>query len=394
MFLLKTYEFYKGYSEIQIEGYFVERFVNLCSLRGIKIWDIDKKTEGIINLKIYEKDLGRVDELLKITKSQMRIIKKVGIPNITNLYKKRKLFIIISLICCAVIYFLSLHIWDVEVVGNEKIPTEEIEKILDEEGVQVGRRKESIDFEKMKSNIYVKRQDVLWIGVKIKGVKVTVEILERKNADEDVLENFPTNIVADRDGVIQKISVRSGQKCVEVGDVVCKGDVLVSGVVDSEHSDPIMVNSNADIKIKTWYTTKKAVPYQKTILSKSGLVDKKCKIKLGNYTINLANNSTKFEKYDTINSVKKLVLFGKIETPISLDVSTYEELITSDVLYTPEQAETIAKKEVYDLVMKNIPDGAEVLNYDYNVFSENDEVIVRITAECLENIGVEEKISF
>lgn len=394
MFLLKTYEFCKGYSEIQIEGYFVERFVNLCSLRGIKIWDIDKKTEGIINLKIYEKDLSKVDELLKITRSQMRIIKKSGIPNITNLYKKRKLFILISLICCAVIYFLGLHIWDIEIIGNEKIATQEIEKLLQEENIKIGRRKDSIDFEKMKSNIYIKRQDVLWIGVTVKGVKATIEILERKNADVDLLEGFPTNIVADRDGVIQKISVREGTKCVEPGDVVCKGDILVSGIVESEHSNPIMVNSNADIKIKTWYTSKKAVPYQKTVLSKSGQVDKKYKIKLGNYTINLANNSTKFEKYDTINSVKKLVLFGKIEAPIILDVLVYEELVTSDITYTREQAENIAKKEVYDLVMKNIPDGAEVLSYDYNVFSEDDEVIVRITAECLENIGVEEKISF
>ena len=394
MFLLKTYEFCRGYSEIQIEGFFVERFVNLCSIRGIKIWDIDKKTEGIINLKISESDLGRIDELLKITRSQMRIVKKIGIPNITNLYKKRKFFILISFVSCVVIYFLSLHIWDIEIVGNEKISTEEIEKILNEEDVRIGRRKDSIDFEKIKNDIYINRKDVLWIGVTLKGVKVTIEILERKNVDEDSLENSPTNIIADRDGVIQKISVRAGQKCVEEGDVVCKGDILVSGVVESEHSDPVMVNSNADVKIKTWYTSKKAVPYQKTILSKSGKVDKKYKIKLGNYTINLANNSTKFEKYDTINSVKKLVLFDKIETPISLDVLAYEELIASDITYTQEQAEKIAKKEVYDLVMKNIPDDAEVLNYDYNVFSEEDEIIVRITVECLENIGVEEKISF
>lgn len=394
MFLQKVYEFCRGYCEIQVEGFFVERFVNLCSIRGIKIWDIDKKTEGIISLKTYESNLCKFDELLKITRSQSKIIRKIGIPNIVNLYRKRKIFILISAISCLTIYFFSLHIWEIEIVGNENILTEEIEKILLEENIKIGTRKDSIDFEKMKNNIYVKRKDVMWIGATLNGVKVTIEILERKNINEEEFEKDPTNIVADRDGVIQKISVRSGTKCVNVGDMVCKGDILVSGIVESEYSDPIMVNSDADIKIKTWYTSKKAVPYQKTILSKSGKVDKKYRIKLGKYAINLTNNSTKFEKYDTINSVKKLVLFSKLETPISLDITEYEELITSDVMYTVTQAESIAKEEVLALVLENIPGDAKVLNYDYNVFAEADEVIVRITVECLENVGKEEKISF
>lgn len=394
MFLQKVYEFCRGYCEIQVEGFFVERFVNLCSIRGIKIWDIDKKTEGIISLKTYENNLCKFDELLKITRSQSKIIRKIGIPNIVNLYRKRKIFILISAISCLTIYFFSLHIWKIEIVGNENILTEEIEKILLEENIKIGTRKDSIDFEKMKNNIYVKRNDVMWIGATLNGVKVTIEILERKNINEEEFEKDPTNIVADRDGVIQKISVRSGTKCVNAGDMVCKGDILVSGIVESEYSDPIMVNSDADIKIKTWYTSKKAVPYQKTILSKSGKVDKKYRIKLGKYAINLTNNSTKFEKYDTINSVKKLVLFGKLETPISLDIIEYEELITSDVMYTVAQAESIAKEEVLALVLENIPGDAKVLNYDYNVYTEKDEVIVRITVECLENVGKEEKISF
>ena len=76
MFLQKTYNYCKGYSEIQVEGYFVERFVNLCLIRNIKIWDIEKVTEGTIKLKVDEKDFKQIDELLRITYSKMKVIKK------------------------------------------------------------------------------------------------------------------------------------------------------------------------------------------------------------------------------------------------------------------------------------------------------------------------------
>ena len=42
-------------------------------------------------------------------------------------------------------------------------------------------------------------------------------------------------IIADKDGIIEKISVRKGMKKVEVGDSVCRGDILVSGIMESEY---------------------------------------------------------------------------------------------------------------------------------------------------------------
>ena len=40
-------------------------------------------------------------------------------------------------------------------------------------------------------------------------------------------DNIPCNIIADKDGIIEKISVRQGMKKVDVGDSVCKGDIFL-----------------------------------------------------------------------------------------------------------------------------------------------------------------------
>ncbi len=392
MFLQSTYNFLKGYAQIEVEGYFVERFVNLCLINNLRIWDIEKETEGKIRLKIDEKDLQKTEELLNATYSKMKITKRNGIPQLRKLYKKRYTFVVISVLSYIIISILSMFIWNIEIVGNQNIKTSEVKALLASEGLSTGKLKESVDYKTLKNNIYINRNDILWIGINVKGVKVTVEIVERKMVEKE--PSIPCNIIAEKDGIIEKISVRMGTKQVEVGESVCKGDILVSGIMESEYSESIMVTADADVKIKTWYTDKLAIPYEKTILTASGKVEKKYKLCFGKYGINLINNSTKFEKYDTMNTVKKLRLFGKFETPIKLETTEYDELIANNIKYTKEQAQSIAKEDVYKSIIQTIPKDAEIIDCNYNFFEDENEVIVRIVIECLENIGQKEYITF
>lgn len=108
--------------------------------------------------------------------------------------------------------------------------------------------------------------------------------------------------------------------------------------------------------------------------------------------INLLNNSTKFEKYDTINSVKRLVLFGKYELPIKLESLKKEEYFLDEVSYTKDQAEIIAKTTALKNVKNKIPLEAQIISSEYNVFEDDNEIIVRVTVECIEAVGQKEEI--
>ncbi len=108
--------------------------------------------------------------------------------------------------------------------------------------------------------------------------------------------------------------------------------------------------------------------------------------------INLLNNSTKFEKYDTINNVKRLVLFGKYELPIKLETTKKEEYFLEEISYTKDQAEIIAKTTVLKSVKNKIPLASQIVNSTYDVFESENEIIVRITVECVESVGQKEEI--
>lgn len=228
MFLQGAYKFVVGYIEIQAEGYFVERFLNLCLNRKIEIWDVKRKYDGVIELKINNYDINNIYEIADNTKTNITIVKKNGIPHIASLYKKRKVFILICILALTSMYLASQRIWQIDITGNYSFPKSEIEKEIELENIRIGMLKKDIDFDSIKNEIYLRRKDILWLGLDISGVKLNVEVIERTDPDENYLHGKPCDIVSNKDGIITKIFVREGTKVKNVGDTVMKGDILVS----------------------------------------------------------------------------------------------------------------------------------------------------------------------
>lgn len=76
MFLQNIYEFVCGYVFVEAEGYFVERLINLCQIKNIKIWDVSFKHAGVIKFKVKKSDSKKMEELAKITKTNYAITKE------------------------------------------------------------------------------------------------------------------------------------------------------------------------------------------------------------------------------------------------------------------------------------------------------------------------------
>lgn len=393
MFLEKSWKYIKGYINLKVEGYFIERFLNLCVNQNIEIWNIEKINDVELNVNVRQQDYKKIEEISKITKCKLTRNRLRGIPNVTLKYKKRKVFVGIFWLACIFIYLYSVRIWQIEIVGNFEIPIEELWEELKIEGVKLGVKKSDLNYSKIKNNIYVRRNDISWMGFTIKGTKAYVEFVERTNKENDT-QNEPCNIVAEKEGIIQKITVKTGEKLVNVGDFVTKGEILISGKTKSGETYDKYVSADGEIIIKTWYTNKVTVPYEKDIVSKTGKNEKKYKLEIGNYKINFANSSTKFEKYDTITVSNKLRLFDKIELPIKLTELTYEELKIDTIKYTKTQAENIAKIEAINGIKDKIASDYDIANESNFLIKENsDSISAEITIEVIEQIGIKEKIS-
>ena len=81
-----------GFVNITVEGFFVERFINICKSKGIFLWNVKMKKGVLLYASIGINDYKNIRTIAKKTGTRIRIKKKCGIPFILNKYKKRKIF--------------------------------------------------------------------------------------------------------------------------------------------------------------------------------------------------------------------------------------------------------------------------------------------------------------
>ena len=84
------YMFCAGFVEIKVEGFFIERFLNICRNKNIILQDLQKEKGTYLNVKILKSDFKEIRHIAKKTKCKVKIEKKSGIPFFVNRYRKRK----------------------------------------------------------------------------------------------------------------------------------------------------------------------------------------------------------------------------------------------------------------------------------------------------------------
>lgn len=381
-----------GYVNISVEGYFIERFINICISKNVLLWNSKRKKSSFLYTNIGMKDFKKIKEIAKITKCRVKIQRKRGLPFLLNKYKKRKIFVISLAIILLLIFGTSNFIWNIEITGNDTIETSEIMKDLNENGLKTGMIKQKINTKEVINSIRLKRNDIAWIGLNIKGTNAIVSIVESDKKPEIIDETEYCNIVTKKDGVITKINVQNGTALVKEGDIVKNGNILVGGWLEGKYTGTRYVHAKAEVEAKVWYSKKDKISLKQEQKEQTGNIQNCYGININNLKINFTKTLPKFQNYDTISENKKLKIFSNFYFPIEFCKTTYCELETKEITYTPDEAKQILQARLEEELKKEIANQENIVNTQVNYKEEEQEVTVEVIFEVLENIGTNEKI--
>ena len=168
-----------GYVRITVEGYYIERFINICINNKILIWNIKREKGGVkLFLNVGLHDFKKLIQISKKTKCKI----KRGVPFILNRYRKRKIFALFLGLVAISIMISSNYIWNIEIQIEEKQEVQgmaensekallektaedtalvdEIAKDIEEAGLTVGKLKTKIDTSGIIRQIRLKRDDI------------------------------------------------------------------------------------------------------------------------------------------------------------------------------------------------------------------------------------------
>ncbi len=332
-----------GTAQLQVEGFFTERVINLCKFQNIKIWNIQNITTGIVRFNISIRDIKKIKSIIKKTKCTMKIIKKRGMYFTAFKYRKRKVIIPLIIITIIALNVFNKMIWNIEIVGNEQISTEYILEKVKISGVHKGKFKSSVDSNYLTKLMKKEIPELAWVGVEYKGTTVFIKVVEKTTIPEEMVYdvNKKGDIVANKSGVITKIVAENGTCVHKVGSYVENGMVLIQGVIHSEILGDYKVRASGVVRMDVEYIFENEYKYE---------VPYKEYINKTKYTVGFSFNDkeiclnylNKNKKYDTLKSGKSFNLFGN---NISFDLYRFNEYSEKINTYTYDELVDIASNE-------------------------------------------------
>ena len=383
-----------GYIRISIEGYYIERFINICGNEKITIWNLKRNKNVKLELNIGIKDLKKVAKIAKQTKCKIKIIKKKGLPFLFNRYRKRKLFFVFLLVIIIGLGISSNFVWNIQIVEEDKESIENLYQDVVESGLEIGKMKSKINTKDIINKVRLKRNDIAWMGIELKGTNAIVKVVKATAKPEIVDDNEYCNIVSDKQGIITKINAQNGTIAVKVGDTVNVGTTLINGWMEGKYTGLRYVHAKGEIQAKVWHTKNKKILYNATEKTETGNIENKYQIKINNFEINLSKRLSKFKIYDTIVLENKFKIFSDFYLPISLIKITNKEIKEEQKNYNVEQAKDLGIEQLQEELDNEIEDKSKVVNKIINTYEKEDGIEVYVTYEVLEDIGTNEKIVF
>ena len=381
---IKLADYIKGYVSIKISGLFPERFINLCAKNKIPLNNIKRKTKNEITADLSVSNFKKLRKITKTTGCKVHITQKYGLRFFMHRFKKRKAFVLGIAAFFIILWGLTKFVWIIDITGNENVEDNSILEYAKNGGLKTGMLTALVDSQKIKSYIMTNMEELSYVSVTKYGTTVYIDVREREEKREHFDKYTFSNIVADQSGVVESVLVQSGTAAVKKGDVVYKGQLLVSGATDNKYLGIKYSNSDAVIKARVWHEKTVNIPYYTEEKVPTGNTKAKRKLKILNFSLNLfTKNKILFEKYDILSYTNYISLGKGKVLPIGVETTRYEEYKTKRTKLSLEQTKDLLLKE-----LDNQYKDSEIISRTFEIKDNK----LTVTYECIEDIGREEEI--
>ena len=310
-----------GWVSFTIAGRFQERFINIASRNGIRLWDVNRNADTI-TASMYMSDYMRIRPLARASGVRLRINEKHGLPCAARVYNDRIGLFVGAFVFVLTVFIMSGFIWSIDVTGLDTVSESELRALLSEHGLYVGSFKPTLDYQGVSRAVMLDNRRIGWMAVNVTGSVASVEIKEESPTPDVDDIGEPCNVKAERDGTIRCINARQGSTVVKEGSGVIAGQLIVSGVMEDADSAARLVRADAEIIADTVHEAQFTVSEDYSLIMPSGERGERKTIDLFGLRIPISAYSTASDN-SAVNTVK--------ECPKPLDTVLPIGLITQKV---------------------------------------------------------------
>lgn len=370
-----------GYLKIRLTGYSPERFLNLCRNNRIEIWQLEccdsrpdaggKCAPGhgycfFMTLKGYRK----IRPLVRKSRVRLTIVDRLGLPFLLQRNRKRKLYAGGVAAFFLLLTVMSQFVWNITLEGNYRFTNDTLLKYLDQKDIRYGTMKSTIDCDEIEASLRLDFPEIIWVSARISGTRLLIDVKENEvMATIPVKDETPRDLIADKDGVITRMIVRSGKARVAPGDTVEKGQVLVSGILPIYNDALELVNeqyvrADADIYAETSETYTETLPYLTTQRIDTGKKRYGLQLRLLNeqHILTFLLPGSKENLWEFVRESKQVAVLGDFYLPVWYDQITATEYTQYQRTHTKDELEAQKNKIHEQKMLHLLEKGVQIIH--------------------------------
>ena len=319
----------------------------------------------------------------------LRSVRKGGIPRLIYLYRKRAGLFLGALIALFLLVLSERYVWDIRISGNETMTYEDVVAELETCGFGIGSYIPDLQSEVLENRVLLASDRISWISVYMDGTVAKIQIIEHTTPPPREDFSRPANLIARTDGQIETIQLFRGNCVVKMGQAVKKGELLVSGLYDSNTQGIRYTRAAGQVFARTERVIEVEIPL--SYREKEYLEPKYMEIDLFFFgkSINFFKSTGKNTgSCDIIRGNKVFDVFGMSRIPVGLTftmASPYREI---DRERTPEEALEVAYAEL-DKKIAELSNGAQLIRKEIQTDLTDSSVRLVCTVTCIEDIALQ-----
>ena len=385
-----------GHTTLSTNGDHAARLLDICRLHAIPYGDFYSTEAGDISLRFTIPDAKKLLALcgdMPVTATPPK-----GLPSLIRRLLRRPGILVGGVLGLLLLVSAGNRFWDIRVSGNETLSDAAVKASLASVGLSVGSPIRGFEADVTENQVLLLDDRLAWLSVNRKGVVAYVEVREAVKPPVD--DPAPLrDMVASMGGVIEYVELESGNVRVKAGQTVSEGQVLVSGIYQSDLTGIRVESASARVFARTAreFCVKIPLSYEeKRYLTgdsggDTGAFSEKSLLFFGRH-IKFSKKYGNFTEFcDIMEDEKSWGLVGGVGFPVSTRTLWYLPYEMTTATRTYAEAEELAYFELSRYIA-DLPGGATLTGKTVTVTRGKDFLLLSCTLTAIEDIATERVI--
>lgn len=202
-----------------------------------------------------------------------RVLARRGRSALSQFLRRRATLPVGLMVFAALCWLFLGRVWIVETVFSGEAARlgniAALQSAVRAAGVRVGMPRD-LDLKALEQALAADAGDYSYVGAHLRGVRLVIEAVPEVPAPPVYDVSAARDLVADRDGVVISAVVRSGALCVQPGDAVRRGQLLIRGEEQATSEETRPIAALGEVIVRAWFTGEASMPLSETVARPTG----------------------------------------------------------------------------------------------------------------------------